>query len=82
MQFVVPGEIAEMVELVVELLVTVVLMLLGVGAELNSVQAFGSNLTMALWFGYIGMLALYVGVVKLGQERLVPHLRSRYATDG
>ena len=82
MQLTVPGGMAELAELVVELLLTVVLTLLGVGAELNSVQALGSDLTMALWFGYIGVLALYAGVFKLGRERLVPHLRSRYSTDG
>ena len=57
-----------------ELLVAAVLTVAGVGAELQSAQAFGSDTVMAAWLGYMGLVALYAGVVVFGKGHLLTRL--------
>lgn len=71
----VPETVGEAGALLVDVLATVVLTVAGVGAELQSVQVLDSNAAMALWFGYMGAVSLYAGLVVVGGGRLLPRLR-------
>jgi hypothetical protein len=69
-----PETVGEAGTMLFELLVAVALTVAGVGAELQSAQAFGSDTLMAAWLGYMGLVALYAGVVVIGKGRLLPRL--------
>ncbi|WP_255151120.1 hypothetical protein [Halorarius halobius] len=71
----VPEWLAEAATLAFELVVTLLLTAAGVGAELQSAQVLGTNTVVALWFGYMGAVALYGGVVVFGSGRLLPRVR-------
>lgn len=75
MRELVPETAAEAGALLVELLAAVVLTAAGVGAQIQSVQVLGTDLPMALWLGYVGLVALYAGVVVVGKGRLLPRLQ-------
>jgi hypothetical protein len=77
----VPDVLAEVVELAFDLLVTVLLTGAGVSAELHSVELLGTDQTMALWFAYMGLVALYAGVVVFGGDRVASRLQRRFAGD-
>jgi hypothetical protein len=60
----------------VYLAVAGVLTAFGLGVEFLSAQSFsGGELTMGLWFGFIGVVAMYAGL-SLAREKALPALRS------
>lgn len=67
--------VAEGLTLLFDLVLAVGLTLLGIGAELQSAQTFGADTLMAAWLGYMGLIALYAGLVVFGQERLLGRLQ-------
>lgn len=69
-----PETLTEVAALLVELLVAVVLTAAGVGAQIESARLLGSNTMLALWLGFMGLVALYAGVVAVGQQRLLARL--------
>lgn len=69
--------IIEVAELAFDLLVTIALTGAGISAELHSVELLGTDATMALWFGYMGLVALYAGVVVFGGDRVASRLQNR-----
>ena len=69
-----PETIGEAGALVFDLLAAVVLTVAGLGAQLESAHAFGSDTLMAAWLGYMGLVALYAGVVVFGRGRLLARL--------
>ena len=68
--------LAEALPLALDAVLTVALTAIGLEAELSSLHSYGSNTTLALWFGFMGLLALYAGLVLVGRERLLPRLRA------
>ncbi|WP_255194859.1 hypothetical protein [Halorarius litoreus] len=70
-----PDVVVEAGTLLFDLFVAVVLTLAGIGAELQSAQTFGSDTLMAAWLGYMGLIALYAGLVVFGQGRLLGRLQ-------
>ena len=77
MQQSIPETFAEFLTAAFDVLVTVGLTIAGLSAELHSVELLSSDTTMALWFGYMGLVALYAGVVVFGGKRLGPRLRAQ-----
>lgn len=73
--------LAEVVGLAFDLLVTLVLTGAGISAELHSAQLFETDVVMALWFGYMGMVALYAGVVVFGGDRVAARLQRRHTSE-
>jgi hypothetical protein len=49
----------------------------GLLAEFNGlVRVLGGDLATGVWFGFVGLVALYAGIYLLGYERVLPQLRS------
>jgi hypothetical protein len=69
-----PETVGEAGVLLFDLVVAVALTMAGVGAQIESAHAFGSDTLMAVWLGYMGLVALYAGVVVVGKGRLLARL--------
>lgn len=70
-----PETVGEAGALLFELVVAVVLTAAGIGAQLQSAQVLGTDTLMAVWLGYMSLVALYAGLVVVGKGRLLPRLR-------
>ena len=68
--------LVETLPLALDAVLTIALTAIGLEAELSSLHSYGSNTTLALWFGFMGVLALYAGLALVGRERLLPRLRA------
>lgn len=71
--------LAEGLELLAYLLVTAILAVAGVFAEVSSLSYMSEgNTTFALWLALMGVVALYAAFT-MGTDKLLPRLRDRSA---
>ncbi len=68
--------LAETVPLAFDAVLTLVLTLVGLSAELSGLNSFGESTALALWFGVMGAVALYGGLILVGRDRLLPRVRA------
>ncbi|WP_435196593.1 hypothetical protein [Natronomonas sp. EA1] len=69
---------AELFTVLVELLATIALAGIGLSAERVGAAALATDTAMALWFTYIGLVAL-AGALLVTQNRLAPRVRAALA---
>lgn len=65
----------ELLTVLFELLAAALLAGIGLSAERIGVAALATDTTMALWFTYVGLVAL-AGALVVTRDRLVPRLRA------
>ncbi|RNJ27301.1 hypothetical protein [Halosegnis longus] len=68
--------LAEAAPLAFDAALTLVLTLVGLSAELSGLNSLGESTALALWFGVMGAVALYGGLVLVGRDRLLPRVRA------
>lgn len=76
MQQSVPETLTEATAVVFDLFLMVVLTAAGLRAELHSAALLSTDTVVALWFAYMGAVALYAGLAVFGADRIGPRLRS------
>jgi hypothetical protein len=76
MQQSVSETLTEATTVVFDVLVMVVLTAAGFRAELHSAALLSTDTMVALWFAYMGAVALYAGLVVFGADRIGPRLRT------
>jgi len=69
------GLLTEGAAFLFDLLATVAFILVGIEAELLVTASLGGDTLLAAWAAYVGVLALYAGVIVFGRDRLLPRLR-------
>lgn len=68
--------LAETAPLAFDAVLTLVLTVVGLSAELSGLNSLGESTALALWFAVMGGVTLYGGLVLVGRDRLLPRMRA------
>lgn len=80
MQDVLAGVAAEVGEIAAYAFITGILTAAGLFAEITGIESLlAGDPTLGLWLSYMGVLAIYAGLVQVGSRRLRPAIRGRLA---